>query len=164
MEVLKLGVSNCSSSSWPTPQPQQHGIQALSTTSTSIHGNIRSLTHWARAEIKPALSWLLVGFITAEPHQELPYLNFYLFFVFFGCACGMQKFPGQGSNLHHRTDPSCHCSDNTGSLTRWATRELCHLIFRTQQSCCLLDKSGVTGKWKVLEALIEDLGKVGEGQ
>ena len=35
----------------------------------------------------------------------------------------MWKFPGQGSNLHHRSDPS-HSSDNTRSLTHQATREL----------------------------------------
>ena len=42
--------------------------------------------------------------------------------LFFGCAGGMQKFPGQGLN------PS-HSSDNTRSLTHWATRNSCTLIF-----------------------------------
>ena len=37
----------------------------------------------------------------------------------------MWKFQGQGSNLHHHSDTS-HSSDNTGSLTHWATRELPH--------------------------------------
>ena len=32
------------------------------------------------------------------------------FFFFFGCACTMWKFPGQGSNLRHS-------SDNAESLT-----------------------------------------------
>ena len=32
-------------------------------------------------------------------------------------TCCMQEFPGRGSNLSHS-------SDNTGSLTPWATREL----------------------------------------
>ena len=41
----------------------------------------------------------------------------------FGCHCSMWKFPGQGSNLCHSSDPSC-CSDNTRSLTYCATREL----------------------------------------
>ena len=35
----------------------------------------------------------------------------------FGQAQGIWKFPGQGLNQHHS-------SDNTGSLTCWATREL----------------------------------------
>ena len=30
---------------WPTPQPQQRGIQATSVTYTTVHGNARSLTH-----------------------------------------------------------------------------------------------------------------------
>ena len=36
---------------------------------------------------------------------------------FYGCTHSMQKFLGQGSNLHHS-------SDNARSLTHWATREL----------------------------------------
>ena len=39
------------------------------------------------------------------------------FFFFFGHACG------QGSNLHHRSDPS-HSSVNARSLTHGAIREL----------------------------------------
>ena len=42
--------------------------------------------------------------------------NIYMYF--FGCACGMQKLPGQGSNWSHS-------SENARSLTRWVTRELC---------------------------------------
>ena len=44
-------------------------------------------------------------------------------FFFFGPACNMWKFLGQGSNACHSSDPS-HCRDNTRSLTCWATREL----------------------------------------
>ena len=47
------------------------GIQAVSATYTTAHGNIGPLTHWARPGIKPATSWLLVGFISAAPWQEL---------------------------------------------------------------------------------------------
>ena len=36
------------------------------------HSSSRSLTHWARPGIKPTFSWILVGFVTAEPWQELP--------------------------------------------------------------------------------------------
>jgi len=35
------------------------------------HSNTESLTHWARPGIEPASSWMLVGFITAEPRWEL---------------------------------------------------------------------------------------------
>ena len=30
----------------------------------TAHGNAASLTHWARPGIKPASSWILVGFLT----------------------------------------------------------------------------------------------------
>ena len=32
----------------------------------------RILTHWARPGIEPMSSWILVGFVTAEPRRELP--------------------------------------------------------------------------------------------
>ena len=35
---------------WPTPQPQQHRIQAESATYTTARGNAGSLTHWARPQ------------------------------------------------------------------------------------------------------------------
>ena len=48
----------------PIPQPQQHQIRATSATYTSVHGNSRSLTYWARPGIKPTSSWILVRFLT----------------------------------------------------------------------------------------------------
>ena len=42
---------------------------------------------------------------------------FFFFFFFFGYPHGIQKFPGQGWNLHHS-------SDNIRFLTCWGTREL----------------------------------------
>ena len=53
----------------PQPQPQQQGIQAMSATYTTAHGNLGSLTHWARPEIKPASS-RMVRFIPTEPWRE----------------------------------------------------------------------------------------------
>ena len=41
---------------WPTPQPQQHQIQATSATYTTTHSNIGSLTHWVRPGIQPVSS------------------------------------------------------------------------------------------------------------
>ena len=35
------------------------------------HGNARFLTHGERPGIKPTSSWVLVGFVTTEPCQEL---------------------------------------------------------------------------------------------
>ena len=63
--------SNQSCSFWPIPQPQQRRIRATSVTYTIAHSKARSLTHWARPGIEPASSWLLVGFITAEPQWKL---------------------------------------------------------------------------------------------
>ena len=47
-------------------------IQAASLTCTPAHGNTRSLTQRARPEVEPVSSWMLVGFVAAEPQRELP--------------------------------------------------------------------------------------------
>ena len=38
---------------------------------TTAQGNTGPLTHWERPGIQPASSWILVGFVTNEPWQEL---------------------------------------------------------------------------------------------
>ena len=53
-------------------QPQQHQIQVASSIYTTPHGNAGSLTHWVGPGIGPTSSWILVGFVTAKPRQELP--------------------------------------------------------------------------------------------
>ena len=40
-------------------------IWAMSVTYTTAHSTTRSLTHWVRPGIKPAISWMLVRFISA---------------------------------------------------------------------------------------------------
>ena len=71
--IWKLpGWGNRSYSFWPTPQPQQHGIQTASVTYTTAHGNTKSLTHWAKLGMEPTSSWILIGFVTAEPQLEFP--------------------------------------------------------------------------------------------
>ena len=62
---------------WPTSEPQQRQIWAMSATYTTVHGNARSLTHWARPGIKPATSWFLVRFISTAPRGELQNLAFF---------------------------------------------------------------------------------------
>ena len=47
------------------------GIQTMSASYTTAHGNAGSLTHWARSGTKPACSWILIRFITTELQQEL---------------------------------------------------------------------------------------------
>ena len=66
---------------WPTPQPQQGGIRALSATYTTAHSNAGSSTHCARPGIEPATSWFLVGLVSAAPRQELHPLTFSLLFL-----------------------------------------------------------------------------------
>ena len=51
-----------------------------------------------------------------------------IYYYFFGCAHGVQKFLGQELNLYHSSDLG-HCSDNAGSLTYCAARELLCLQF-----------------------------------
>ena len=70
------------------PMLQQHRIrttsatyttaQAASVTYTAAHSNAGSLTHRVRPGIEPTSSWILVGFITAEPQGNscFPFLCF----------------------------------------------------------------------------------------
>ena len=51
----------------------------------------------------------------------LPFLGWFLFFS--GPARGLWKFPEEGSNLCHSSDPN-RCSDSARSLTPCAAREL----------------------------------------
>ena len=57
--------------------------------------------------------------LSSEPLQALVLCCSCVFW--FRClampTAGTQKFPGKGSNLHHRSDLS-YSSDNTGSLSR----------------------------------------------
>ena len=50
-------------------------------------------------------------------------------FLFFGCVCILWKFPGQGSNSCHSSDPRL-CRDNTGSITCCTARELPRTVIR----------------------------------
>jgi len=71
MEVPRLGVeSELQLPAYTTAT--QHQIGAASAACTTAHSNTGSLTHWARSEIKPTSSWILVGFIFSKPQWELP--------------------------------------------------------------------------------------------
>ena len=53
-------------------------------TYTTAHGNAGSLTKSVRPEIEPVPSWIIVGFISTEPQQELqpaPFFRKALFFI-----------------------------------------------------------------------------------
>ena len=67
MEVPRLGVE---SEPW---RPAY--ATATSVTYTTAHGNNGTLTYWARTGIELASPWLLVGFVTTELQQKLPFLN-----------------------------------------------------------------------------------------
>ena len=68
------------------PQPQQHWIQAASSTYTTAHSNARSLTHWTKPGIKSASLWKLVGFVNHWTMAGTPWplifikAHFWLFF------------------------------------------------------------------------------------
>ena len=64
---------------------------------------------------------------------------FFFFFFFFAHAFGIQKFPGEGLNLHHSNDPS-HSSNNTGSLTTRPQGNFSIYFFMSH----LPDNSGLT--------------------
>ena len=69
-------------------KPQQCWIQAVSAAYTTTHNKAWSLTHWARPGIKPATSWLLVGFVnhwamTGTPTPKFISENWFFFFFFF---------------------------------------------------------------------------------
>ena len=71
------GSSQARGRSRAAPAPLHHSHsnlenRATSVTYTTVQGNARSLTYCVRPGIKPASSWVLVGFVIAEPQQELP--------------------------------------------------------------------------------------------
>lgn len=55
----------------PTSQPQALGIQATSAAYIAVHGNAGFLTYRTRPGIEPTPSWILAGFVTAEPQQDI---------------------------------------------------------------------------------------------
>ena len=54
------------------PQLQQREIQATSVTYTTACGSVGALTQCARPGIKPASSWILVGFLTCWATMGTP--------------------------------------------------------------------------------------------
>ena len=78
---------NRSCSCWPTPQTQQREMGAGSVTYTTAHGNTRSLIHWERPGIKPATSWLLVGFVNHWATMGIPN-KIYFYIIFLKGKCG----------------------------------------------------------------------------
>ena len=59
------------------PGASLHHSHSNTRSKTAAHGKARSLTHWVVPGIKPMSSWILVGFLTAEPQWEFQ-MWFYL--------------------------------------------------------------------------------------
>ena len=53
-------------------------IRVTSATYTTAHGNIGSLTHWARPGIEPTTSWFLAGFVNHWGKAVTPSLSWFL--------------------------------------------------------------------------------------
>ena len=114
------------------PQPQPHQVQAASATYTTTQSNARFLTHWGRPGIKPATSWFLVGFVSAEPRWELHVFCFKwdlqcLFQVLCLFVLPHRQYvgnPGPGIEpTPHSSNQSQHGGENAGASTRYAVRE-----------------------------------------
>ena len=117
--------SNQSCSCWP--MPQQHRIQAESVTYTTAHSTAGSLTHWVRPGIKPASSWILIGFVSAEPQRELPLVFFVLFcFVFLAVPTVCRS-----SQARDRT-----CATAALGLLQWQFWILNLLSYQGAEECC----------------------------
>ena len=74
----------------------QFRIRAMSVTYTTTHGDAGSLTHWARAGIKPTTSWFLVGFVSAAPQRELLLIH---------SKFDLLHLPTPNSSPHHSLPP-----------------------------------------------------------
>ena len=63
----------------------------MSVSYTTAHSNAGSSTHWARPRIESTCLWILVGFVTTGPWQELPRLcqfnDFFDDYISLGNCC-----------------------------------------------------------------------------
>ena len=67
-------------------------VWAASAAHTTAHGNARSLTHWARPEIEPVSSWILIEFLTAVPRWELQIVAFYDIGIYSKCIYSVLQY------------------------------------------------------------------------
>jgi len=63
----------------------------MSATFTTAHGNVGSLTYWAKPGFLPKSSWILVRFTTAEPRWELPPFHSDISSLYFPFLSGFTK-------------------------------------------------------------------------
>ena len=91
-------------------------------------------------------SFLCSTFAFSSTRSLDPSLEDSLMITFLGgyaYACGMWKFPGQGSNLCHSSSLGCS-SDHAGSLTHCTTRELLMVTF---WNSCFMSKLRISHTW-----------------
>ena len=90
-----------------------------------INGIIKYVTLWLGIFY---LAWCLVMFNNHSCSIYQYFVSSFFFFSFYLWPClSIRKFLGQGSNLCHSSNQSC-CSDNAGSLTCCATKELWYFV------------------------------------
>ena len=87
-------------SCWYTPEPQQHRTRAMSATYTTVHGNARSLTHWARPGIKLVSSWMLVRFAHCWAMVGTPLIFFFFILQFVNVVYHFDRFADIEESLH----------------------------------------------------------------
>ena len=92
----------------------------IGSSSFSARGLVLSPSSYLLKLICYSPSFLPSLFLSFLPSFLSLSLSFFLSFLF-GCTCCMWKFPGQGSNTCHSSNPSC-CSDNARSLAHWVTK------------------------------------------
>lgn len=78
--------------------------------------------HWTAEFFFLSCYWFNLN-ISFKSNRITCTIFFFFSFLFSGHTHGVWKFPGQGSNPCHRSNPSC-CRDDIRYLIRWTTREL----------------------------------------
>ena len=73
---------NWSCSCRPTPQPQEHQIQAAPATYATAWGNTGSWTHWARPGIEPEFSWTLCQVLNPLSHSRSSHTSTHFLILF----------------------------------------------------------------------------------
>ena len=88
--------------------------RAMSATYTIAYSNAGYLTQWARAGIKSAFFWILVGFIITEPQWEL-YMLFFKRLDFFNYLWNWASF----TVIDHFSFHFCELPSHTTCLYLW---------------------------------------------
>ena len=132
-------------------------------------GNRKRISSWPYYYVQPGKlkrwrEWLVIWawLIKNDFQDKVPFRNIHAwgnisqnltmgpFYSFSFAMPNLWKFPGQGSNPSHSSNPSL-CTGNARFLTRWATRELWDPYFRKTYSVSKI--VGLGGTQKVIEGV-----------